>query len=598
MALENTVLSGLITLPITYYEPPSAGVVTITSTGRLVSNSNKPTLTLYNGPYTLNVDGTIQSKINSPNMFVPALAIFDSASTAASKINVGATGWIESERGAAITYINKIDLNNAGMISGGLQNNQGLAGQISNINNSGTILSADKAIFGGTASIEKITNSGIIRGNVAAMNLFGGDDVVINKLTGQIFGNIDLGTGNNLLFNEGTINNDIIGGENVETIKNFGTIKGHLKLNAGADDITNSGTIDGQVQLGSGANKLTNSGLIKGGVFAEGTEINNISNTGTINGGITTASGADVVNSSGKVAGEIFLGAGDDLFNGGNHVDILRDSAGSDTYRLGGGDDRYLAVEDSHGGIDTIDAGDQTPAAGITPSIYGDLYDASAATSSVNINIDTVVHTQSVLGYGIIANRATGNDIGSDHVFNFESVLTGSGDDLIFGNAAVNVIGAGNGNDKLYGYAGNDILMGGGNSDFIVGGLGADQLWGSGAGRDFSRDTFRFDNLNESTVATTGRDRINDFDDSNANVALNDVIDFRGLTTVAGKHFNRVGDGVNNAFDGQVGAVRVMTTTQGWTVEMDANGDRVADMAIDVLDTAHIITWNASNFLF
>lgn len=72
------------------------------------------------------------------------------------------------------------------------------------------------------------------------------------------------------------------------------------------------------------------------------------------------------------------------------------------------------------------------------------------------------------------------------------NLVTGSGNDTIFGNAAGNEIRAGAGNDtvsggagddKVFGSAGNDTLAGGAGNDLLDGGVGTDVLAG-GAGTD------------------------------------------------------------------------------------------------------------------
>ncbi len=65
-----------------------------------------------------------------------------------------------------------------------------------------------------------------------------------------------------------------------------------------------------------------------------------------------------------------------------------------------------------------------------------------------------------------------------------ENAVTGSGNDLIVGNAANNRINAGNGDDTLFGGDGSDWLFGEGGNDILIGGTGGDALDG-GAGFDY-----------------------------------------------------------------------------------------------------------------
>jgi serralysin len=64
-----------------------------------------------------------------------------------------------------------------------------------------------------------------------------------------------------------------------------------------------------------------------------------------------------------------------------------------------------------------------------------------------------------------------------------EVAKTGSGDDVIYGNAARNLLAGGGGDDVIYGGTGDDKLRGNGGHDRLYGGNGDDRLMGGG-GRD------------------------------------------------------------------------------------------------------------------
>ena len=99
----------------------------------------------------------------------------------------------------------------------------------------------------------------------------------------------------------------------------------------------------------------------------------------------------------------------------------------------------------------------------------------------------------------------------------------GSGDDLLFGQAAADVLTGADGADQLLGGAGADRLSGGEGADLLLGGAGADQLWG-GVGADLFRGT----------LAELGGDRIGD-------LASGDVIQLTDLA-LADLAFTRFGD--------------------------------------------------------
>ena len=79
-------------------------------------------------------------------------------------------------------------------------------------------------------------------------------------------------------------------------------------------------------------------------------------------------------------------------------------------------------------------------------------------------------------------------NIGIAYNCTIENAVGGAGNDIIYGNAADNVLKGGGGTDKLYGYDGNDTLDGG---------PGADQMDG-GAGND----TYVVDNLGDQIIDT------------------------------------------------------------------------------------------------
>jgi hypothetical protein len=560
-----------------------SGAETVTNTGTigghvdLYSGSNKLT---NSGLIVGNIDvgsgsdrientatGTIRGDINSNN--------FGDLLGTDTIINTGRVEGRILANGASSS------INNSGVVTGYIQG----SGGNDTIVNSGTLFDG---LFD-TGGNNNFNNSGLINDAVMTGN---GNDTFVNS--GRISTNVDLHDGTNSFTNlgAGVVTGYVRGGTGSDTINNAGRIIGNVTTFGGVASITNSGKIDGYIDAsGLGSSTIVNSGIVYGGGIAAGAGGNTITNTGTVYGGITTGSGIDHVTNSGRVTGEIVQGTGNDSFVGGTFAEIVRDQGGSDSYSLAGGDDVFLA-DTGGGGIDTVDAGTQT-------SLQGDLYSASAAAYRMNINLDTVSHADVVATALIVAaNKATGVDIGTDNVFNFESVIAGDNNDVVFGNAAVNNISGKLGDDRLYGLDANDMLKGGLGSDFIVGGVGADKMWGNDVGIDMVRDTFRYQALSESTEAAIGRDTINDFDDSNANAALNDVIDFRGIIAVAGKHWNSVGDGINDPYDGTTGAVRAVQTSAGWLIQMDADGNLTTDMSIYAVDAAHTITWDAANFLF
>ncbi|MFO1033692.1 MAG: hypothetical protein U1E15_06335 [Hyphomicrobiales bacterium] len=102
-------------------------------------------------------------------------------------------------------------------------------------------------------------------------------------------------------------------------------------------------------------------------------------------------------------------------------------------------------------------------------------------------------------------------------------------------------------------------------------------------------DIFDYRSVKDSTVSLSGRDLIGDFEDGA------DFIRFARLGLV-----NNDFRGIDQQFTGTPNdaETRVITTAAGWTIQVDTNGDRKVDMAIDVADSDHSIIWNAADFIF
>jgi Ca2+-binding RTX toxin-like protein len=133
-----------------------------------------------------------------------------------------------------------------------------------------------------------------------------------------------------------------------------------------------------------------------------------------------------------------------------------------------------------------------------------------------------------------------------------ENARTGSGNDTLTGNDA---------NNQLISGAGSDIVNGGGGDDAIYAGQGSDTLTG-GAGKD----TFLYEAAGDSTVAA--RDVITDFTQGEDRIALNQA----GAKGFIG----------TDAFSGRAGEVRYTNGTNSTVVELDVDGDRIADLQIEL----------------
>ncbi|MCT7667063.1 M10 family metallopeptidase C-terminal domain-containing protein [Shinella kummerowiae] len=223
-----------------------------------------------------------------------------------------------------------------------------------------------------------------------------------------------------------------------------------------------------------------------------------------------------------------------------NSNDIARGDAGANTFFGREGDDRFIysAGEDTYygdGGWDTLD--------------YFD-YKGNA---SITLN-------------GAAKGSAKGSLGDIQHLYSIEAVILGAGNDVLRGDAGANVVWGNGGNDNINGGAGADRLSGGAGADKLTGGLGADQ--------------FIFSSVSDSTLSTSGRDFIVDF-----NRSQGDKIDLSAIdanTTVAGNQaFTFVGE---KAFSHKAGELRYTNANGDTYLHGDANGDGTIDFSVR-LDT-------------
>lgn len=377
--------------------------------------------------------------------------------------------------------------------------------------------------------------------------------------------------------------------------------------------ITNSGLIDVTsvaISLdGTGTHTLVNSGTIFGpqAIFGQDDTfigVDLVTNSGTITGSVSLGLGNDVFSNfakiggkikDGKVNGTILLGAGDDHFNGGKFAETVGDSAGTDVYKLGGGND-FFGYDGTASDNDTVDAGKGT-----------DTYSAIGTTGGI-FNLDSVLHVSQA------ANTATGGAaIGTDKVFNFENFAGSDVTDLVYGTAAANEMNGAGGGDFLRGFGGNDHLVGGDGdddldagtgNDLVEGGAGLDGLsgeagddtlrggddadiLGGGLGKDrlsggSGADDFAYVSIGESTVGAK-RDVITDFSQADG-----DKINLLGIdanTTTGGDQAFDLTDDQSGAgpFTHLAGQLHFKYEKGNTIVEGDVNGDGKADFQIELI---------------
>jgi Ca2+-binding RTX toxin-like protein len=148
-------------------------------------------------------------------------------------------------------------------------------------------------------------------------------------------------------------------------------------------------------------------------------------------------------------------GANNDSLTGNTLANLLTGGAGNDTLAGGTGNDNYLFDADTNLGTDTLT---ETATGGT------DLIDFTG--TSAGVTVDLSLATTQVVNANLSLNLQNGGV--------FENATGGDGNDVLLGNALVNVLTGGLGNDSLNGAAGNDSLTGGLGDDTLAGGADND----------------------------------------------------------------------------------------------------------------------------
>ena len=187
----------------------------------------------------------------------------------------------------------------------------------------------------------------------------------------------------------------------------------------------------------------------------------------------------------GRSTGEIFIGNdGNDVFTGSLGTDIFDGKVGNDTA------------------------------------------DYSAETSDITVNLQATYSGTSV---------NTGGMAAGDKLYNIETVLGGSGQNNLTGNASLaTTLTGGGANDTLTGGSGADTLNGGDGNDTLTGNGGADSLVG-GAGND----NLNGGDGNDTLTAGNGSDTLN-------GDAGDDTLDLKTDKTDANLNSNIVAGGLGN----------------------------------------------------
>ena len=214
-------------------------------------------------------------------------------------------------------------------------------------------------------------------------------------------------------------------------------------------------------------------------------------------------------------------GTGSDVVQGNSAANLLRGQAGNDTLYGGNNND----VLQGGSGADRLFGG------------------AGADTLRGSTGQDRMI-------------AGAGNDIvfggaGNDRLNGAsgrDKLIAGGGNDRLAGGTGADILRGESGNDRMFGHAGNDTLVGGNGVDTLTGGAG--------------EDVFRFFDAGNSRFATP--DLITDFD------VDRDRLDLRAFDLDYAGQGRFTGD-ASLRWDHAAGQTRV---------QVDLDGDRIADMAI------------------
>jgi Ca2+-binding RTX toxin-like protein len=235
-------------------------------------------------------------------------------------------------------------------------------------------------------------------------------------------------------------------------------------------------------------------------------------------------------------------GAGTDTIHGGNGVDSIDGGADNDLiFGDAGNDNLYGGAGD-----DQIDGGDGN-----------DVIEGGAGADALTGGAGTDTASYASSAAGVTVSLASGTGLGGDAQ---GDTLTGI--ENLSGSAL---------NDVLTGNENANTLQGGAGDDVLTGGAGADLLKG-GAGND----SFTYTDVTDSTVLAAGKDTILDF-------TTGDKID---LSAIDADGNSGNGDTaftfITTNFTGHAGEVLVVTAGAIQVIYADTNGDRIADLGINV----------------
>ncbi|MBY5935542.1 M10 family metallopeptidase C-terminal domain-containing protein [Tateyamaria omphalii] len=563
--------SGLISANGGFYIDGSDAITATTGTNWL---TNDGYIYAFDGGFSaLDLNGTVFEMLNGEDGIItaenPTSGTIDAdLSTVLDVVN---HGLIHSSNGDAISFndsdgsANFILTNTGSITANGAETIDSEVGTgYHYVFNSGLIESRNQVIelSGdlGASTFNTITNTGLIHSAEST-----GIGLTLGNLGSAYISNSGEISAHSLAIFSSSVRTTDVSVHNTGMIESR-TGTGAIDLGSGEDLVLNEGTILGNVELGSAADIFDGrGGTVSGTVAGESGDDLYIIDDGSIELVETMGNGTDTVESEASytlaqeievltlLGSEDINGAGNGLDNtitGNDGANLLQGRVGNDTILGGGGDDTIGGGANR----DSLEGGE------------GDDYINGGARN------DTIRGDEGndTLRGGLDNDVVSGGD-GDDNIAGGlgNDTLTGNdGDDVLFGQGGNDVFNGGDGEDYIHGGAGNDTLSGANGDDTLVGGGGADTLTGGNG-----EDVFLFENFAQSRTTGGNFDTITDFQIGS------DLID---LTALVEGTINFQGLGAVSANGEAELVIREPGGGPDSVVLVDVNGDGTQDFRINI----------------
>nr|WP_314085239.1 calcium-binding protein [uncultured Shinella sp.] len=303
----------------------------------------------------------------------------------------------------------------------------------------------------------------------------------------------------------------------------------------------------------------------------------------------------------------LFGDSGNDTLDGGSGSDVMLGDSGNDVYIVDSSldvvweykNDGFDTVKSSVNyelsndverliltGIEDADATGNALANSLVGNAANNILDGKSGADMMSGGKGNDIYIVDNVGDKVIEAASSGTDfVYASVTYSVTDIhvegltLTGSSHINATGNGLANTLTGNSGNNTLDAGTGNDKLIGGGGNDRLIGGAGGDRLTGGDGA-----DRFIFKSIADSTVASSGRDAIFDFDRLEGDKI--DLLSVDANTKLSGNQaFKFLGSA---AYTKTAGELRTVVKNGDTFVYGDVNGDGATDFSILVDTSARI----------